>query len=266
MAKKAAAKKDPKPKLITGNHGSFTKATVDALAGRACWICSNPTCQSITIASTADDNLATKVGEAAHIHGEQEGAARWIKMDDDPKVHAQKVRHIDNGIWLCARCHAGIDKNKGKGFPADVLRAWRSAHEEMLKALLLSGGKILPYLRTFTKDGQLAQSLVDELGRHGSMFQEMVFESESDVLDAIERLRKKTAGFSKQVKHDNVLKARIDTLYGHFRDYMNYTSAHPGWNQNKLIELRGNVSQFLLVMQDVYDCKVEGRIREILPK
>jgi hypothetical protein len=252
MVKKTAAK--------TNVDGSFRSSTVNALAARSCWICSNPKCQTLTLGPTeAVGDLATKLGEAAHIKGEKPGAARWENID------IQLIRHYDNGIWLCASCHTMIDKNKGRGFPVPVLQKWKADHHEMVMALLLSHRSPVPYLRTFTEEGRLAQALVDVLVRHGSMFEEMVYEAGDAVEKSIERLRAKTEGFVKQIKHDKLLKVRINDLYEHFRKYMNYTSNHPGWQPQQLAILRDNVGVFLLIMETDYGCTVEGDIRRIMP-
>ena len=126
--------------------------------------------------------------------------------------------------------------------------------------------RFAPYLRTFTEEGQVAQALVDVLGRHGSMFEEMVHETGDAVQKSIERLRNRTEGFVKQIKHDKLLKVRINDLYEHFRQYMNYTSNNPGWQPQQLIALRDNVGVFLLIMETDYGCKIEGDIRRIMPR
>ena len=49
----------------------FSKKTRDILAYNSAYICNNPDCNSLTIASSDSDSfLELKIGEAAHILGE----------------------------------------------------------------------------------------------------------------------------------------------------------------------------------------------------
>jgi len=53
-------------------------------------------------------------------------------MTDDQRAD------VANAIWLCASCHAMIDKNTGSDFPRDTIVEWKRQHEELIRSLLLT--------------------------------------------------------------------------------------------------------------------------------
>ena len=101
----------------------FSDKTVQILMARACMICCNPECSTVTLGpSDAIGSLAIKLGEAAHIR-----AARPGPRFDDNMTDQQRAEP-ENGIWLCASCHAMIDKNNGADFSRDTLLGWKQTH------------------------------------------------------------------------------------------------------------------------------------------
>lgn len=101
----------------------FSKPTIDTLAKRARFQCSNPDCGSQTVGPNSDPEKATTIGEAAHIMGAKPGAVRYDAAMSDVTRAA-----ITNGIWLCRNCHGQIDRDAVK-YPAELLFAWRKDHE-----------------------------------------------------------------------------------------------------------------------------------------
>ncbi|UWR17530.1 hypothetical protein [Sulfitobacter pontiacus] len=102
---------------------SFNKQTVDTLARRARYQCSNPDCRAHTVAPNSDPEKSTTIGEAAHIMGANVGSKRFDKdMSDLTRAS------ITNGIWLCRNCHGKIDRDDNL-FPPALLFAWRKEHE-----------------------------------------------------------------------------------------------------------------------------------------
>jgi hypothetical protein len=70
------------------------------------------------------------IGEAAHIFGARQGAARYREeMTDVSRAE------ITNGIWLCRNCHRLIDSDASR-FPADLMFRWRTLHEEYVLSKL----------------------------------------------------------------------------------------------------------------------------------
>ena len=104
----------------------FNKKTIDILAKRAAYKCSNPDCRVNTIGPNSDPEKATTIGEAAHIFGAREGSKRYdLSMTDSFRAE------ITNAIWLCRNCHKLIDTDEQK-YSTNILFAWRAKHEEFI--------------------------------------------------------------------------------------------------------------------------------------
>jgi hypothetical protein len=122
----------------------FSTKDKDTLAKRAAFICSNPSCRASTIGPNDDAEKATSIGEAAHIHAARETYPRFVhSMTDAARAE------ITNGIWLCRNCHREIDQN-GNTYPAELLFAWREAHEIYVKQSL--GKKYDPHNEKLLSD------------------------------------------------------------------------------------------------------------------
>jgi hypothetical protein len=104
---------------------NFDKKTVDALARRASYICSQPECKVLTICPS--DTISDKylyIGKAAHITAAASGGPRY-----DESLTPQQRGAIENAIFLCSSCADMIDKNNGADFSTEVLREWKLQHE-----------------------------------------------------------------------------------------------------------------------------------------
>lgn len=102
----------------------FSSKTVDNLAKRAGYICSNPDCKASTVGPNSDPEKVIIIGEAAHIYGARPDAARFkSEMSDAARAE------ITNGIWLCRNCHKKIDRDINE-YTSDLLFAWREEHEK----------------------------------------------------------------------------------------------------------------------------------------
>lgn len=179
----------------------FSADTRELLMFRASLICSNPACATITLGpADAQGRLAVKLGEAAHIRAARPGPRFDENMSDEERAHP------DNGIWLCASCHTLIDKNNGEDFPVETLLEWKQKHENVLRSLLHSHRSVLPLLRKFTEEGQLAQDVVDALENHGALFMDRHFEVEQHVIISIDRLRSELQQLARRVRYDGDLK------------------------------------------------------------
>lgn len=108
----------------------FKAKTVLTLAQRAAYRCSNPDCRKLTVGPNSEDTRATILGEAAHISGARQGAARFDASLTD---HARA--DITNGIWLCANCHSAIDKD-AKEYPTSLLFRWKEIHDDYVASEL----------------------------------------------------------------------------------------------------------------------------------
>ena len=115
----------------------FKKTTIDTLAKRASFKCSNPDCQVSTVGPNSDPTKSTLIGEAAHIRGARPESKRYVSdMTDTARAE------ITNGIWLCRNCHKLIDTDDVR-YTIDLLFAWREEHEKfVLSELGTSSSKI----------------------------------------------------------------------------------------------------------------------------
>ncbi len=103
-------------------YPDFNKSTIDILAKRAAFRCSNPDCRVTTVGPNSIPTKATLIGEAAHIFGARPNAMRF-----DPNMTDQSRADITNGLWLCRNCHKLIDSENH--YSAFVLFTWRESHE-----------------------------------------------------------------------------------------------------------------------------------------
>jgi len=108
----------------------FSKKTIDTLAKRASYKCSNPDCKINTTGPNSNPEKATTIGEAAHIYGARMGSKRYNhNMTDSSRAE------ITNAIWLCRNCHKLIDTDEQK-YSSNILFAWRVKHEEFIASNL----------------------------------------------------------------------------------------------------------------------------------
>lgn len=105
---------------------AFSKSTVETLARRARYQCSNPACGAQTAGPNSDSLKATIIGEAAHIKGAKPDAKRY-----DATMSDEERAEITNGIWLCRNCHGLIDRDEVR-YSADLLVDWRRNHENRI--------------------------------------------------------------------------------------------------------------------------------------
>ena len=108
---------------------NFSPGIVEALAKRASYICSNPSCRSLTLFPS--NHAATKtifLGIAAHISAAAQGGPRY-----DPLLTPEQRSSIENGIFLCTTCASVIDKNNGVDFPTETLICWKNEHEAWVR-------------------------------------------------------------------------------------------------------------------------------------
>ena len=108
----------------------FSKKTIDTLAKRAAFKCSNPDCRVSTVGPNSDSQKSTLIGEAAHIFGARPNAKRYR-----PNMTDAARAEITNSIWLCRNCHKLIDTDDQK-YTSDILFAWREQHEKYIQSEL----------------------------------------------------------------------------------------------------------------------------------
>lgn len=108
----------------------FTKNTIDTLAKRAAFKCSNPDCRACTVGPNSEAQKSTLIGEAAHIFGARPNSKRY-----SPNMTNAARAEITNSIWLCRNCHKLIDTDEEK-FTSNIIFAWREKHESHIMSEL----------------------------------------------------------------------------------------------------------------------------------
>jgi hypothetical protein len=100
----------------------FTLPTMQLLAKRVGFRCSNPDCRKPTSGPAADE-ASVNLGVAAHITAASAGGARF-----DPELTAEERRSPTNGIWLCQQCSRLVDVDDA-GHTVSLLRDWKTFAE-----------------------------------------------------------------------------------------------------------------------------------------
>lgn len=119
------------------NRDDFTQKTIDVLAKRAAWLCSNPYCRKFTVGAKSGEEGVINLGEAAHITAAAPGGPRY-----NPALSSAERRNISNGIWLCNTCATLIDRDE-VAFPISLLNEWKKNAEERSFVALASSCSII---------------------------------------------------------------------------------------------------------------------------
>lgn len=123
----------------------FNKRTIDTLAKRAAYRCSNPECRILTVGPNSEVDKSTTIGEAAHIFGARGNSKRYnSEMTDAARAE------ITNAIWLCRNCHKLIDTDDQK-YTDEVLFEWRELHEQYTQSELGSTTDKIQYEKQISK-------------------------------------------------------------------------------------------------------------------
>ena len=105
--------------IKNSNRDDFSKKTIDTLCKRVNGICSNPGCNSGTLAAASEPDKVINTGVAAHICAAAPGGPRY-----DAKMTSEQRSSVDNGIWLCQSCAKKIDSDEKK-FTVELLHSWK---------------------------------------------------------------------------------------------------------------------------------------------
>ena len=131
----------------------FSKKTIDLLAKRAGYLCSNPECNLPTVGAAPTPNKSITVGIAAHITAAAPGGPRY-----DALLKPEVRRHHSNGIWLC-EVHGKMIDSDAEHFTVEILRKWKhKAEENSFRAIVtLKPSRDLPVTR------EVSEAVTDEL-------------------------------------------------------------------------------------------------------
>lgn len=109
----------------------FAKATIERLAKRVGFLCSNPHCRNLTVGAAQGHEGVVNIGMAAHITAAAPGGPRY-----DATLSPEQRRHQSNGIWLCQTHGKLVDSDEGH-FTVAMLREWKErAEADSFRALL----------------------------------------------------------------------------------------------------------------------------------
>lgn len=89
--------------------------------------CALPDCNKALAQEATPFDDAVVLGEAAHIHGEKEGAARY-----DASLARSYVQSYKNLLYLCGDCHNKIDK-QSQTYTVPLLHKIKKDHELRIK-------------------------------------------------------------------------------------------------------------------------------------
>lgn len=150
------------------NRDDFPSPVKRLLEQQAASRCCNPGCGQSTRAQSWDGTKSVSIGTAAHIHAAAKGGARY-----DPTMSPEARKAADNGIWMCRNCGTLVDADEG-GFPADLLRQWKSQALAARRAEVLAPATRLHAVQSIngrtppsSADIQRYRDFVDELPSHG---------------------------------------------------------------------------------------------------
>ena len=109
---------------MASKRDDFKAKTIDIMAKRVGYRCSNPNCRKLTCGANDDPENYSNIGVAAHICAAAPGGKRY----DANMTRAERMG-IHNGIWLCQSCSKLIDSDDLR-YTVDLLYKWKRLSEE----------------------------------------------------------------------------------------------------------------------------------------
>lgn len=103
---------------------NFTKKTIEILAKRVGYRCSNPNCRILTSGPGKKSSDTINIGVASHITAASQGGPRY-----DSSLTQDQRRSPENGIWLC-QIHGKLVDDDSEKYTIDILKAWKRLSEE----------------------------------------------------------------------------------------------------------------------------------------
>lgn len=103
-----------------------------AVARKAMYICSSPTCLRVTGFQTEEGD-ARAIAQVAHIvAAAKKGPRAGVALPDGTQIPVGDER---NALWLCTPCHHQIDADVSR-YPVPLLLEWKNQHEDRVSSLV----------------------------------------------------------------------------------------------------------------------------------
>lgn len=243
---------------------NFSPKNVQKLAERAGFICSNPSCNRITIGPvTADPARSTKTGVAAHICAASPGGPRY-DMSQSPMQRSS----IANAIWLCATCSSLVDKNNGMDYPAEHLRRWKRDHEELIKVCLEGGKRVVFQFLQAPTDHPAARRLLTFMQQRGVLFMPFHSEFPPYVFDSVKEIRTFLTQLQSELDPESPLAIITDSINHACRHFMNTTSVRADFDEIMfgLGALRKVIGLNIGDLVRLYGLTVSGPLYDAIPR
>lgn len=109
---------------MASKRDDFKAKTIDIMAKRVGYRCSNPNCRKLTCGANDNPEDYSNIGVAAHICAAAPGGKRY-----DVNMTPAERKDIHNGIWLCQSCSKLIDSDDLR-YTVDLLHKWKRLSEE----------------------------------------------------------------------------------------------------------------------------------------
>lgn len=241
----------------------FTQDIKNKLAERAAYICSNPSCNRMTIGpDNSNQSKSTKAGIASHICAASPGGPRY-----DMSQNTTIRKSISNAIWLCGTCSILIDKNNGLDYPADHLHKWKIDHENLTKECLEGSKRMIFNFMTQNDQSQTCRKIIKFLEQRGVLFMDLNFEEPRFVYDSTKEIRTFLTQIQSEVIPDTPLEVIVDSMNHSCRYFMNTTNIDLSMTEMSysLGAMRKIIGLNLLDMKKVYGVQLTGQLINILP-
>ena len=108
-------------------RADFPQPIKDIISARAAYRCCFPECDATLIGPGGEPDTFDILGECAHIY-----AASGKGPRSNQNLTDADLQKPENGIFLCRKHHALIDKRKGKDYPAETLMLFKQMHEHKI--------------------------------------------------------------------------------------------------------------------------------------
>lgn len=116
---------------MNNNRDNFTAKTIEILAQRVNYHCSNPDCRKGT-SGPRSDGKALRTGVASHICAAAPGGPRY-----DSNMTSDERKSPENGIWLCQTCSKLIDSDINI-YTVEILKKWKKDTENWASKSLIT--------------------------------------------------------------------------------------------------------------------------------